>query len=78
MSKCACHPYFRTEIGEDFRTWRLRLRIEEACRIMESDPDLSYEIVAEMSGINDRSNFKKTFTKIKGISPKEWTRSRRR
>lgn len=68
--------YFRTEIGEDFRTWRQRLRIEEACRIMESDPDLSYEIVAEMSGINDRSNFKKTFTKIKGVSPKEWTRSR--
>lgn len=64
--------YFRQVVGEDFRTWRQRLRIEEACRIMREDPSMSYELVAEAVGINDRSNFKKTFAKLKGMSPNEW------
>lgn len=64
--------YFKQVIGEDFRTWRQRLRIEEACRIMKDNPSMSYELVAEAVGINDRSNFKKTFAKLKGMSPNEW------
>lgn len=64
--------YFRQVIGEDFRSWRQRLRIEEACRIMAENPSMSYEIVGEAVGINDRSNFKKSFMKFKGMSPTEW------
>ena len=67
--------YFRQVVGEDFRTWRQRLRIEEACRIMTENPSMSYEIVAETVGINDRSNFKKSFLKFKGVSPNEWKRA---
>lgn len=66
--------YFRLKIGEDFRSWRQKLRIEEACRIMQEHSELSYEIVAEMVGINDRSNFNKSFTKIKGMTPKAWSK----
>lgn len=69
--------YFRDKKGEDFRTWRQRLRIEEACRIMKKHPETSYELVAGTVGINDRSNFKKTFTKIVGMSPKEWKKSQK-
>ena len=68
--------YFRQVIGEDFRSWRQRLRIEEACRIMEENPSMSYEIAAETVGINDRSNFKKSFEKFKGMTPNEWKRRR--
>lgn len=67
--------YFRKVVGEDFRTWRQRLRIEEACRIMTEDPSMSYEIVSEAVGINDRSNFKKSFVKFKGMTPADWKRS---
>ncbi len=67
--------YFRQVVGEDFRTWRQRLRIEEACRLMVEDPSMSYEIVSEAVGINDRSNFKKSFAKFKGMSPSEWKKS---
>ena len=66
--------YFRQIIGEDFRTWRQRLRIEEACRIMTENPSMSYEVVAEAVGINDRSNFLKSFMKFKGMSPNDWKR----
>ena len=68
--------YFRKVVGEDFRTWRQRLRIEEACRIMEEDPSMSYEIVSEAVGINDRSNFKKSFVKFKGMTPADWKRQK--
>lgn len=39
---------------------------------MKDNPTMSYELVAEAVGINDRSNFKKTFAKLKGMSPNEW------
>ena len=44
--------------------------------IMEENPSMSYEIVAETVGINDRSNFKKSFEKFKGMTPNEWKRRR--
>lgn len=67
--------YFRLKIGEDFRSWRQKLRIDEACSIMRQHPELSSEIVAEMVGINDRSNFNKTFARIKGMTPKAWRKA---
>ena len=36
---------------------------------------MSYEIVSEAVGINDRSNFKKSFVKFKGMTPADWKRA---
>lgn len=64
--------YFRDTLGKDFRTWRQELRIEEACHIMTEHPGYSYDTIAAMVGINDRSNFNKYFVKFKGCTPREW------
>ena len=37
--------------------------------------DVSTESIAEAVGINDRSNFKKSFAKLKGMSPNEWKKN---
>ena len=69
------HLYFSAKLGIDFKTWRTNLRIEEAKRLMLEHPDMSLNIVAELSGFSDRSNFHRQFTKIVGCSPKQWRES---
>ena len=60
--------YFRTYIHNDFRTWRVELRIEEAKRIMREHPEYSLTQVGEMVGFNHRSNFFNQFQKMTGCS----------
>ncbi|MBQ7898989.1 MAG: AraC family transcriptional regulator [Bacteroidales bacterium] len=66
------HLYFTTKVGMDFKTWRTGLRIEEAKRLLIENPEMSTNIIAELSGFSDRSNFHRQFTKIVGCSPKQW------
>jgi AraC-like DNA-binding protein len=74
-SKEMLHLYFVTRMSVDFKTWRTRLRIEEAKLLLLENQEMSINIVAELSGFSDRSNFHRQFTKIVGCSPKQWRES---
>jgi len=69
------HHYFMTRIGIDFKTWRTQLRIEDAKQMLLEDRKLSTNLIGEMCGFSDRSNFHRQFVKIVGCSPKEWRES---
>lgn len=71
-TKEVLHLYFVTKMGMDFKTWRTELRIEEAKRLLLESKDLSVNIIGEMSGFSDRSNFHRQFVKTVGCSPKQW------
>lgn len=71
-SKEILHHYFLTRKGVDFKTWRTMLRIEEAKRLLLENRDASTNIIAEVSGFSDRSNFHRQFVRIVGCSPKQW------
>lgn len=75
-TKEALHHYFMTRKGVDFKTWRTELRIEEAKKMLIENDDFSINIIGEMSGFSDRSNFHRQFVKIVGCSPKHWRESR--
>ena len=64
--------YFRKFVMIDFRTWRSKLRIQEAQRLIENDPDISLEELREMVGFNHRANFYQQFQKITEMSPTEY------
>lgn len=64
--------YFRNTGKTDFRQWRMKLRIDYACQIMKEHPEYSYDTIAEMIGMCDRSNFSKTFKKVTGQTPKRY------
>ena len=66
------HYYFMARKGLDFKTWRTELRIEDAKRLLLENKDASTNIIAEISGFSDRSNFHRQFVKIVGCSPKQW------
>ena len=71
-SKDQLNSYFTHELGKDFRTWRTELRIEDAKQLLLEDRKMSTNIIGEMVGFSDRSNFHRQFTKIVGCSPKHW------
>ena len=66
------HMYFSTRKGMDFKTWRTELRVNEAKKLLLDNKDLSTNVVGEMAGFSDRSNFHKQFVKLVGCSPKQW------
>lgn len=70
--------YIQETTGEDFRSWRIRLRIQEAERIMTAQPDLPVSRIATMAGFNDRSYFYRSFQRITGRSVKEYLQSIRK
>lgn len=69
------HLYFATVKGVDFKTWRTALRIEEAKRLLIENKDISTNIIGEVAGFSDRSNFYRQFVKIVGCSPRQWRES---
>lgn len=74
-SKEVLHYYFTTQMQVDFKTWRTVLRVEDAKSLLLEKPDMSVNIIAEMCGFSDRSNFHRQFTKIVGCSPRQWRES---
>ncbi|MCQ2288634.1 MAG: helix-turn-helix domain-containing protein [Muribaculaceae bacterium] len=74
VSLSAFRLYFKDRHDTDFRSWRTKLRIEYACEIIAQHPGYPMGTVGEMVGIADRSNFNKAFVKIKGVTPKEYSR----
>jgi AraC-like DNA-binding protein len=69
------HMYFTTVKGIDFKTWRTELRIEEAKRLLLENKELSANVIGEIAGFSDRSNFYRQFVKLVGCSPKQWRES---
>lgn len=74
-TKDALHQYFITKKGMDFMTWRTALRIEEAKRMLIENRNFSINIIGEMCGFSDRSNFHRQFVKLVGCSPRQWRES---
>ena len=63
--------YFNDK-GQDFRTWRTNLRINDAKTMLLANKNISINAVGERCGFSDRSNFHRQFQKIVGCSPKQW------
>lgn len=66
------HHYFMVKKNVDFNTWRTELRVSEAKKLLLEKKDVSVNLIGEMSGFSDRSNFHRQFVKIVGCSPKQW------
>ena len=74
----ALKEYIQRTTGSDFRTWRARLRVEEAERLLAERPDLPISRIATLAGFNDRAYFYRTFQKVTGRSVREYQEELRR
>ena len=66
-----CHSVYR----DSFTSLRKRLRIAEAERLLLSKPEVPFSHIGEQVGIPDRTNFRRQFMEITGMTPREYRES---
>ena len=71
------HAYFRDRVGMDFRTWRSRLRLEDAKRMLLENPSMEAAEVGRRTGFSNRSNFARQFQAYTGRTPAQWRKKAR-
>jgi len=64
--------YCKARCGIDFRSWRSRLRIEDAKKQLLEEPETSVATIARRVGYLDRSNFTRHFRELTGNTPARW------
>jgi len=72
VEKAQLQYYFKNVMGVSFSAWRKKLRINEAKRIMNENPDMPASAVGAAVGYPDKSNFRKRFYEVESCTPNEW------
>lgn len=67
------YRYFKSR-GEDFRSFRSRLRLEDAMQQMLDEPATPASTIGKRVGFNDRANFAHQFKAYTGFTPDQWRR----
>jgi AraC-like DNA-binding protein len=75
MTKNAFCKYFKKRTNKTYFTFLNELRIEQACKLLGSNKELSIAVIAEQTGFNNLSNFNRQFQAIKHQSPSEFKRT---
>lgn len=68
--------YFNNRMGEGFSEYLNRIRIGQACRLLEKE-ELPIAVISAMVGYSDQSYFCRVFKKITGETPSAYRRGRR-
>ena len=74
VSKESISRYFRREFGKSFLQWRKEARINEAKTLLLKEKETPTAIIGEAVGINDKSNFRRQFRELVGMTPAQWRR----
>ncbi len=72
MSKDELSWYCHSTYGCGFLSIRKELRIYEAKRLIEENPNLPLNTIGEMVGICDKTNFRRQFFEVAGETPQQW------
>ena len=71
LASSTLYRYFKAD-GTDFRSWRTRLRLEDAKKLLLEEPESPVSLIGRRVGILDRSNFSRTFKEYTGFTPEAW------
>ncbi|MBP93168.1 MAG: AraC family transcriptional regulator [Flavobacteriaceae bacterium] len=75
MTKNAFCKYFKKRTNKTYFQFLNELRIENACKLMQTQIDSSISEIAFQSGFNNISNFNRQFKLIKGKSPNTYRKN---
>ena len=64
--------YIHGWLGERFLSVRKRLRVHDAGELLLDHPEMTTAQIARTVGFQDKSDFRRAFTKEKGMSPRQW------
>ena len=69
MTKNAFCKYFKKRTNKTYISFLTELRIENACKLLKSDQDVSINEIAYKVGFNNISNFNRKFKEGKKVTP---------
>lgn len=72
MTKNAFCKYFKKRTNKTYINFLTELRIENACKLLLSEKDISINEIAFKTGFNNISNFNRKFKKIKKVTPTKY------
>jgi len=70
--------YFAKYEHITFREWRTQLRIKEAERILREEDGVVVSSLHELVGVSDKSNFRRHFKQLTGMTPNEYRKQVRK
>ncbi len=76
MSKNAFCRYFKQRTNKTFFQFLIEIRIENACKFLLKNHELSIGEISTKCGFQNISNFNRKFKEIKGVTPSQYRRSR--
>lgn len=77
-TKSLLNGYFAKHEQVSFREWRTRLRIKEAERILCEEDGVVVSSLHELVGVSDKSNFRRHFKQLTGMTPNEYRKQVRK
>jgi AraC-like DNA-binding protein len=76
MNKNSFCRYFKKRTNKTFFQFLIEIRIENACKLIHNNPDLSIAMISEQCGFGTLANFNRKFKEIKGLTPTDYRRQR--
>lgn len=76
MTKNAFCKYFKKRTNKTYFRFLNELRIENACKLLLANNDLSIAEIADKSGFNNISNFNRQFKFVKQMIPSEYRKTK--
>lgn len=76
MTKNAFCKYFKKRTNKTYFNFLNELRIENACKLLLVNNDISIAEIADKSGFNNISNFNRQFKAVKHIAPSEYRKTK--
>lgn len=73
MTTNAFCKYFKKRTRKTYITFLNELRIEEACKFLREQTEMSIAEIAEHSGFQNISNFNRKFKQLKQTTPREYS-----
>lgn len=77
LNRTYLSQFINSEYGCSFFQWVNRYRLEEAKRLMTDLPEMKLVDVASSCGYSSLAVFSRTFTRETGLSPRDWSKSRK-
>ncbi len=72
MSKNAFCRYFKKRTNKTFFQFLIEIRIENACKLIVNQPELSISLISEQCGFSNIANFNRKFKELKGCTPSKY------
>lgn len=77
LNRTYLSQFINSEYGYSFYQWVNRYRMEEAQHLMTDHPEMKLADVASSCGYSSLMVFSRTFARETGLSPRDWSKSRK-